>query len=80
MLFLLSDGSVSSIGQQTNQWNMTTPSWDGALLDCLATNAHDENDKLQLFPASDKVLLKYHPPLTKTKGQGEGTDYYEMYI
>lgn len=24
----------------------------------------------QLFLASDEVLLKYHPPLIKTKGQG----------
>lgn len=29
----------------------------------------------QLLPASDEVLLKYHPPLIQTKGQGaEGTD------
>lgn len=46
---------------------------------CLATNAQDENDKLQLFPASDEVLLKYHPPLIKTKGQEE-TNYYVIYI
>lgn len=38
---------------------------------CLAANAQDENDKLQLFPASDEVLLKYHPPLIQTKGQEE---------
>lgn len=30
----------------------------------------------QLFLASDEVLLKYHPPLIKTKGQGaEGTSH-----
>lgn len=69
MLFLLSDGSVSSIGQQNKSINMKTPSCKGALLNRLATNTHDENDKLKLFPASDKVLLKYHPPLVETKGQ-----------
>lgn len=39
----------------------------------LATNAQDGNDKLHLLPASDEVLLKYHPPLRI--GQGEEASY-----
>lgn len=76
MLFLLSDGSVSSIGQQNESMKheKSQLKWALSCL-CLATNAQDENDKLQLFPASDEVLLKYHPPLIKTKGQGEKTNY-----
>lgn len=69
MLFLLSDGSVSSIGQQNKSMNMRTPSWEGPARLCLATNTHDEKDKFKLFPASDKVLLKYHPPLVETQSQ-----------
>lgn len=71
MLFLLSDGSVSSIGQQNKSMNMRTPSWEGPARLCLATNTHDEKDKFKLFPASDKVLLKYHPPLVETQSQGK---------
>lgn len=45
---------------------------------CLAANAQDDNDKLQLLPASDEVLLKYHPPVRI--GQGEETNHYVIYI
>lgn len=45
MLFLLSDGSVSSIGQQNESMKHENPSCNGPSGLSLATNAQDENGK-----------------------------------
>lgn len=61
MLFLLSDGSVSSIGQQNASMKHETPAEMGPCCLQLATNAQDDNGKLRLLPASDKGFIKVSP-------------------
>lgn len=71
MLFLLSDGSVSSIGQQNESVKHENSQLQWALRFMSSHLMHRMRMvSSQLFLASDEVLLKYHPPLIKTKGQG----------
>lgn len=69
--FFFSVMAVSSIGQRNKSTHMNTRSRNGPSGSRLPLMHRMRTIQLQLFPASDEVLLKYHPPLIKTKGQGE---------
>lgn len=68
MLFLLSDGSVSSMGQQNESMkHVETPSQNGPPCSRLATNAQGADDKVTAISSEWWGFIKVSPTTNKNK-------------